>query len=42
MDRIEMTEICDECRNRDVPVYAYPCCNCIEGERYEPREENVR
>ena len=29
---------CDGCKNKCVPVYAYPCCNCVDGSRYEPEE----
>lgn len=31
-------QICDECRNRDVPLYAYPCCDCVDGNKYEQDE----
>ena len=33
-------QICDECRNRDVHVYAYPCCNCVDGNKYEEERED--
>lgn len=29
---------CDECKYECVPIYANPCCNCVDGSRYEPAE----
>lgn len=31
---------CDGCKNKCVPVYAYPCCNCVDGSKYVPEERN--
>ena len=29
---------CDECRYEFVPIYANPCCNCVDGSMFEPEE----
>lgn len=29
---------CDECKYECVPISAFPCCDCLEGDRYEPEE----
>lgn len=31
---------CDGCKNKCVPIYATPCCNCVDGSKYEPEEGN--
>lgn len=33
---------CDECETRDVPLYASPCCDCVDGSKFKPikGEEN--
>ena len=28
----------DECRYEFVPIYANPCCNCVDGSKYESEE----
>ena len=30
---------CDECKyNKDVPITTFPCCDCLDGDRFEPEE----
>lgn len=29
---------CDECAYECVPPYANPCCNCVDGSKFEPEE----
>lgn len=29
---------CDGCKYKCVPIYANPCCNCVDGNKYEPEE----
>lgn len=33
---------CDGCEYRDVPIYANPCCNCVDGSKYEPEEREEK
>lgn len=29
---------CDGCEYKRVPIYANPCCNCVDGSKFEPTE----
>ena len=30
--------MCDECKYKDVPITTFPCCDCLDGDRFEPEE----
>ena len=32
----EMKYDCETCAYRCVPIHASPCCNCMDGSKYEP------
>ena len=29
---------CDECKHKDVSITTFPCCDCLDGDEYEPAE----
>jgi hypothetical protein len=31
---------CDECEYKYVPITTFPCCDCLDGDRFEPEERS--
>ena len=36
MDKDTRAWSCDECEAKGVPIYASPCCDCIDGSKFKP------
>lgn len=39
MDKDTRAWSCDECEAKGVPIYASPCCDCVDGSKYQPIEK---
>lgn len=35
-----MDYVCDECKFKNVPITTFPCCDCLDGDRYEEEGED--